>query len=76
MNFNYYRRSRIIRTHAIGKLLRSVSDETVDRPQVQVSEFVSEGYDKEVVANKPEINLRTVEQHLNEAHEYIKMSLC
>ena len=40
--------------------------------QVQVLELVSEGYNNEVVANKLEISLRTVEHHLNEAYVSIK----
>jgi len=40
--------------------------------EVQVLELVSEGYDNEVVANKFEISLRTVEQNFNEAYGSIK----
>jgi len=40
--------------------------------QVQVLELVSAGYNNEVVANKLEISLRTVEHHLNEAYVSIK----
>jgi DNA-binding NarL/FixJ family response regulator len=39
---------------------------------VQVLELVSECYDNEVVANKLEIRLRTVEQHFNETYGSIK----
>ena len=40
--------------------------------RVQVLELVSEGYDNDVVANKLEISLRTMEHHLNEAYISIK----
>lgn len=40
--------------------------------QVQVLELVSQGFNNEVVANKLDISLRTVEHHLNEAYVSIK----
>jgi len=41
---------------------------------VQVLELVSECYDNQVAADRPEVSLRTVEQHFNGAYGSIKLS--
>jgi len=61
----------VIGTHSGSSRETYLTRPLAVRP-VQVLELVSECYDNEVVANRPEVSLRTVEQHFNETYGSIK----